>query len=196
MTASSAPIPAAQSGASPESPRRSPFVRRIRLSTLLLLIAVVALLIGLYAGMRREARLQDTLALYRNTKQEGICEALPETIALNYPEDAHLDVVLKEIKKQTTKNPRLPKLPGGIPIYVDPIGLQDAEVSMNSRVRRPSSADKLTLGEHLRRILEPMGLVYTTKDGFLMITSKDSVDEPVGGDTEDLYLRYRDVLKQ
>jgi hypothetical protein len=195
MTASSAPMPAAHSDSPPERPRRSPFVRRIRLGTLLLLIAVAALLIGLYAGMRREARLQDTLSLYRNTKQEGTSEALEQPITLTYPDGAHLDVVLKEIKKQTTKNSKLPKLPGGIPIYVDPLGLQEAERSMNSQVKRPASADKLTLGEHLRRVLEPMGLVYTTKEGFLMITSKESVDEPVGGDTEDLYLRYRDVLK-
>ena len=32
------------------------------------------------------------------------------------------------------------------------------------------------------------------KDGFLMITSKESFDAPVGDDA-DPYLRYRDVLR-
>ena len=82
----------------------------------------------------------------------------------------------------------------GIPIYVDPIGLQEAERSMNSTVQRPPSADTLTLGEHLRRILEPLGLAYVVKQGFLMISSKESFDEPVGDDV-DPYLQYRDVLR-
>jgi hypothetical protein len=195
MTASSSPVPAARSDAVPEKPRRSPFVRHVRLSTLLLLIVVAALLIGLYAGRRREAQLLADLSLYRNTKQEGIYDALDQPIALTYSDGDHLDDVLKEIKRQTTKNPKLPKLPAGIPLYVDPLGLQEAEKSLNSRVTKPQSADKLALGEHLKRILDPLGLAFTTKDGFLMITSKDSHDEPVGEDGKDLYLRFRDVLK-
>ena len=58
---------------------------------------------------------------------------------------------------KTTKNPKMPKLPTGIPIYVDPIGLQEAEVSLNSPVKRPPSADTLAFGEHLRRVLESIG---------------------------------------
>ena len=56
------------------------------------------------------------------------------------------------------------------------------------------ASDALTLGEHLRRVLQPLGLDYQVKDGFLMITSKESIDAPVGTDA-DLYLRYRDVLR-
>ena len=66
----------------------------------------------------------------------------------------------------------------GIPIYVDPIGLQEAERSMNSTVQRPPSADTLALGEHLRRVLEPLGLGYEVKAGFLMISSKESLTRP------------------
>ncbi|MGP0065683.1 MAG: hypothetical protein ACLQGP_19025 [Isosphaeraceae bacterium] len=192
MTTSAPFIPPAPPGAIPEKPRGR---TRVRLSTFLLLIAVAALLIGLYAQRRREAQLMAFLSLYRNTKQEGIYDALDQPIALSYADGDHLAGVLKEIKKQTTKNPKLPKLPTGIPIYVDPIGLQEAERSMNSVVERPSSADRLALGEHLKRILEPLGLAYVVKEGFLMITSKDSVDEPFGDDTGDPYLKHRDVLK-
>jgi hypothetical protein len=196
MTASASSLSPADSDAVPEKPRRRIPLRRIRLSTLLLLIVVAALVIGLYVQRRRETQLLADLSVYRNPRQEGIYDALDEPIALTYPDGAPLDVVLKEIKKQTTKNPKLPRLPTGIPIYVDPIGLQEVEKSLNSPVKRPQAADKLTLGEHLERILDPLGLAYTTKDGFIMITSKPSEDEPIGDyRDDDLYLQYRDVLK-
>ena len=195
MTAPASAISSAESDAVPEKPREPSSLRRIRLSTLLLWIVVAALVIGLYVQRRREAQLLADLSVYRNPRQEGIYDALDEPIPLTYADGAHLDDVLKEIKKQTTKNPKLPKLPTGIPIYVDPLGLQEAEKSLNSEVKRPPSADKLTLGEHLKRVLEPLGLAYMTKEGFLMITSKESHDEPIGDDGGDLYLQYRDVLK-
>ena len=149
---------------------RSRFLRPIRLSTFLLLVLVIALLIGLYAQRLREAQLQDAIAVYRNYRTEAIIDALDQPIALNYADGTPLDDLLKEVSKQTTKTPKPAKPWAGIPIYVDPIGLQEAERSMNSTVKRPPSADTLTLGEHLRRVLEPLGLGYEVKDGFLMIT--------------------------
>ena len=52
----------------------------------------------------------------------------------------------------------------------------------------------MTPGEHLRRILDPLGLGYVVKDTFLMITSKESLDVAVG-DAADPYPQYRDVLR-
>ena len=71
-------------------------------------------------------------------------------------------------------------LKSGIPIYVDPIGLQEAEKSMTSPVKRPSPVNRLTLGEQLRNVLGPLGLGYVVKDGFLMVTSKESLDVETG----------------
>jgi hypothetical protein len=174
--------------------RRARLLRPIRLSTFLLVILVIALLIALYAQRLREAHLQDELSIYRHYRTEGIVDALDQPIALTYADGAALDAVLKDIKMRTTKNPSLPKVPAGIPLYVDPIGLQEAERSLSSTVKRPSPADTLTLGEHLRRVLDPLGLGYQVQDGFLMITSKEEVDVPVDEDV-DPYLRYRDVLR-
>jgi hypothetical protein len=182
------------SPASSPQARRSRFHRPIRLSTFLLLVLVIALLIGLYAQHLREARLQDAISVYRNDEVEGIIEALEWPIAVPYPDDAPLDEVLKEIKKQTTKHPKLAKIPTGLPIYVDPIGLQEVEHSLSSTVKRPPAADALPLGEHLRLVLEPLGLRYVVKDGFLMITSKAAICEPIGA-YMDPYLQYRDVLR-
>jgi hypothetical protein len=177
-----------------EPTRWASVLRPIRLSTFLLLMLVIALLIALYAQHLHEARLREALSVYRHDRTEGIFDALDQPIALSYADGAALDAVLKDIKMRTTKNPSLPKIPAGIPIYVDPIGLQEAERSLSLTVKRPPSADTLTLGEHLRRVLDPLGLGYQVKDGFLMITSKEAVDVPVGDDM-DPYLQYRDVLR-
>jgi hypothetical protein len=171
--------------------RRSRLLRPIRLSTFLLLVLVVALLIALYAYRVREARLQDQIAVYRHYRTEGIIDALEGPLTTTYADGAKLNNVLKDIKQRTTKNPKLPKIPNGIAIYVDPIGLQEAEKSMDSPVKRPPGADAMTLGEHLRRLLEPMGLGYAIRDGFLMITAKESIVD----DFSDPYFEYRDVLK-
>jgi hypothetical protein len=171
--------------------RRSRLLRPIRLSTFLLLVLVIALLIALYAYRVREARLQDQIAVYRHYRTEGIIDALALPITTTYADGASLNDALKDIKQRTTKNPKLPKIPNGIAIYVDPVGLLEAERSMDSPVKRPAGADAMTLGEHLRRVLDPMGLAYEVKDGYLMITTKDSLV----GNIEDPYFEYRDVLK-
>ncbi len=196
-----APIPSASPAhpdvIMPENSRRLRFPQRIRLSSLLLLMVVVTLLVGLYVQKRREAQLRAALSLYRNVKQEGIYDALglEPPIALTYADGDTLDVVLKDFKAQTTKNPKIPKLPTGLPIYVDPLGLQEAGISWNALVKRPPSAETLTLGEHLARILDSLALTYMVRDGYLLITSKEARDVALGEEGDHPYVRYRDVLE-
>jgi hypothetical protein len=163
------------------------------LSTFVLLVPVIGLLIGLYAQRLREAQLQDAIAVYRNYRAEAMFDALDRPIALNYADGTSLADFLKEMKRATAAL-KLPKPWAGIPIYVDPIGLHEAERSMNATVRRPPSADMLPLGKHLQHILEPLGLGYEVKGGFLMITSKEAIDAPIDREV-DPYLQYRDVLR-
>ena len=73
--------------------------QRIRLSTLLLWMIVIALLVGLYTQQRRTAELRATLSLYRDPTTEGIFDVLDQPIALTYADGAHLEEVLKEIKR-------------------------------------------------------------------------------------------------
>jgi hypothetical protein len=165
-------------------------VRRIRLSTLLLLVVVLAIIIDLYVVKRRQAQTLAALALYRQPRTEGIYDVLDQPVVTTYPDGATLEDVLKEINLCTS---RAPKLPAGVPIYIDPVGLQEAERSMRSPVKRPESADQLPLKEHLNRVLEPLGLGFSVNEGYLGITSKESLDLPIG-DEVDSYLKFRDVL--
>ena len=63
----------------------------------------------------------------------------------------------------------------GIPIYVDPIGLQEAEKSMTSTVRN-INLEGVALRVSLKLLLNQLDLTYTVKDGLLTITSTDSAD--------------------
>ncbi len=81
-----------------------------------------------------------------------------------------LEEVLKFIKK-STQGPN----DGGLAIYVDPIGLQEAEKTMSSPVS-VDSKEKEPLRESLTRLLKSLGLAYEVKNGLLMITSLESLD--------------------
>ena len=128
------------------------FLRPIRLSTFLLLTAVAGLLIALYARRIREAQNPGCDRRLQESGHRGD-HRRPR------PAD-HIDLcrrrrpsteVLKEIGKQTTGNPKLPRLRPASRSTSDPIGLQEAELSLNATVKRPTSANTLTLGEHIRR---------------------------------------------
>ncbi len=64
------------------------------------------------------------------TSRSAILEKLNESVTMPFKEDTPLEEVLKYVKQATT-TAAYP----GIPIYVDPIGLQEAEKSMTSTVR-------------------------------------------------------------
>ena len=105
----------------------------------------------------------------QRTKQ--IAEKLELPIPMSFPVETTLDDVLKHIKQATTTPTYL-----GIPIYVDPVGLMEAEKSMTSTVK--INPGRLPLKTSLRLILEQIGLTYSVRDGFLEITSLESDDQP------------------
>ena len=115
-------------------------LRPIRLSTFLLLVLVIALMVSLALQRERERQLRDAIAVYRQPQTEAIFEAVARPMPLHYLDGARLDEVLKVWKRTTIGSPGLAP---GIPIYVDPIGLQEAGQSLNSTLRRPPSADSL-----------------------------------------------------
>jgi len=150
---------------------------RARLGTAILLLAIVALGFVLFAQQRREARLREALALFQNRAHHRIYGSLNvHEISLKWPDDATLEEVIGQVKRITTL-PRFAQLRFGLPTSVDPIGLREAGQSLTSRVKGPPPKESLPIEEHLRRILEPMGLAFQVKDGSLMITSRQAVEQ-------------------
>ena len=105
-------------------------------------------------------------------KGELVRKKLNLPIPMHFPEQTPLDEVLKHIR-QATRDASFP----GIPIYVDPVGLQLAERSMNSTVQIDIEA--IPVRDALRLCLKQIGLGFSARDGFIMITNEEAATLPV-----------------
>ena len=109
--------------------------------------------------------------LDRDPKTKSILAKLDEPISMSFANETPLEDVLKYIKS-ATQGPN----DTGIPIYVDPVGLNEAEKTMTSPVTL--DLEGVPLKTTLRLLLKQLGLTYTVKDGLLTITSESSEDQP------------------
>jgi len=124
---------------------------------------------------RRIKRYGDAEYLFdRDEKTKAILAKLNERIAMNFPNDTPLSDVQRYIEQSTQDEAA--GLPTGIPIYVDPQGLQDADKTMASTVA--INLEGIPLRTTLRLLLRQLNLTYTVKDGLLTITSSSSEDQP------------------
>ena len=105
-------------------------------------------------------------------KSKAILEALEKPAPMHFPTDTPLEEVIKHVRGETVG---LPGLPGGIPIYVDPIGLQDADKTMADTV--VINLDDTPLKYTLRLLLKQLDLTYMVRDGLLTITSTAEDDQ-------------------
>jgi hypothetical protein len=96
-----------------------------------------------------------------------VLKALEQPVPVQFPVETPLDDVLKYIQAAT-------KGPDGvtIPIYVDPVGLQEAEKTIQSTVA--INVAGVPLKTPLRLLLAQLGMVYYVRDGLLIITSGSS----------------------
>jgi RNA polymerase sigma factor (sigma-70 family) len=124
-------------------------------------------------------------------KTRVIEQILDQPIDLGLEGDVKLDQLLKRIKEVTTRNPYK-----GIPIYVAPWGLQEADVSMETQVVTSKFAPAMTLRQALFGALHPLKLSYIVKDGFLMIDSRAAITEMRVADVERKLDRVLDVLER
>jgi hypothetical protein len=108
----------------------------------------------------------------REAQDRAIRAALEKPLALSF-QKAPLEDVLKFIKSSTKGD----GLPNGLPIYIDPVGLQEAGKTMTSPVTVESG--KAPLKDSLRTLLKALGLAYQVRDGLLTITSIEANDVPV-----------------
>ena len=115
-------------------------------------------------------RLNQAARQATDKKTQMIKLKLDQPIDVDFPPGTTLEQVLKHIKQQTTDEDY-----PGIPIYVNPIGLQEAGHNMVSMI--DLNRKKCPVREVLWWALHPLQLSYIVKDGFLTIDSRTSVTE-------------------
>jgi hypothetical protein len=102
-----------------------------------------------------------------------IWETLERPIPMHFIEDTPLEDVLKHVQTKTRGADGK-----GIPVYVDPIGLQECEKSMTSTVRN-IDLEGVPLKTSLRLCLAQLDMTYRIRDGVLFITSEESAITPI-----------------
>jgi hypothetical protein len=107
-------------------------------------------------------------ALGKDPQSRRILAKLEEPVAMNFPHETPLDDVLKYIRQATKSS----ELPSGIAIYVDPIGLQEAEKSLTSTIQM--DLEGVPLRRTLQLALQQLGLTYRVFDGMLFVSSEQA----------------------
>ncbi len=98
---------------------------------------------------------------------------LQEKISMNFPSDTPLEDVKKYIE-QSTQDEKA-GIPVGIPIYVDPQGLQDADKTMASTI--VINLEGMPLHLTLDLILKQLNLGYfVNNEGLLIVTHREESD--------------------
>jgi hypothetical protein len=166
-----------------DSSRRRP----IRLGSVLLVVVILVLGYALIREQRREARLRDALAAYKNQSQGWIVKVLGGYMPLDWPDGTPLEEAIRQIKVFSSRWPGH-HFPKGVTIYVDPEALRRAGKTLKSPMKPPlpdPGNNTYTLRERLRSVLEPIGLAYEVTDGAILITTPDAVENPDIAEPED-----------
>jgi RNA polymerase sigma factor (sigma-70 family) len=106
-------------------------------------------------------------------RSRAVLKKLDEVVAMNFAGGTPLEEVLKHVKAFTQSA----EFPNGLAIYVDPIGLQEAEKTLSSAVT--IDLDGVPLRRTLYLALRQLGLVYLVEDGMIYITNQGSENYPL-----------------
>jgi DNA-directed RNA polymerase specialized sigma24 family protein len=106
----------------------------------------------------------------KNPKNLELNKRLERPVTLSFPTETPLEHVLKQIKDAS-------KGQDGkrIPIYVDPLGLSEADKTMQSTV--VIDLEDVPLRISLRLVLKQLGLAYCIRDGVLIISSVPGIQQ-------------------
>ncbi|WP_165227531.1 mucoidy inhibitor MuiA family protein [Aquisphaera insulae] len=107
----------------------------------------------------------------QDERSKRVVEELAKPIPLNFPNETPFEEVMQYLKQATTTK----DFPDGLPTYIDPVGLQEADKTMTTPVSLNLTNVPLRTG--LGLMLKQLGLTYRVKDGVLMIVSQASEDE-------------------
>jgi RNA polymerase sigma factor (sigma-70 family) len=106
----------------------------------------------------------------KDARSLAAIKKLDDPVEMSFANETPLEDVLKYVK-EVTKSPEFPK---GIPIYVDPVGLQEAEKTLTSPIA--IDLDGVPLRRTLHLLLRQLGLCYRVDDGMIYITAEFSED--------------------
>lgn len=128
------------------------------------------------------------LAAHQDDAQTtAILKRLEQPVLMSFAKETPLSDVLKYIKQATTESgAKGTHEYAGIPIYVDPKGLKEAEVKLSAPV--VLDLEGVPLKTTLRLILKQLDLAYCVRDGVLIISSVQGISEELQE-----ALRERDV---
>jgi len=146
----------------------APRLPRWRLRALTAAIAAIAVVLLLIRPM-----VPGWVASYRTWRTErAIRDRLRQPLPMPFPGGTSLGNVLIHIKASTKSG----TLPDGIPIFLDPIGLQEAGASLESTVAINTRGEPIEAS--LKAILDPLGLTFYVAHGLVSVTSKAGADVP------------------
>jgi len=97
---------------------------------------------------------------------KAILSKLDVVVAMKFAQETPLEEVLKFIKSATQKGND-----PGIPIYIDPVGLEEAQGADKLAAPVKLDLDGVPLKTALRLALKQLGLAYCVKDGLLIIST-------------------------
>ena len=107
-----------------------------------------------------------------HVRERAIHQALEQAVPMRFPQETPLEEVLKYIQS-ATRGPDDKR----IPIYVEPVGFQEAEKNMTSTVA--IELEGVALKTSLRVCLKQLCLSYSVRDGLLLITSEERLTMPI-----------------
>jgi RNA polymerase sigma factor (sigma-70 family) len=108
----------------------------------------------------------------QDPRSQQIIAKLGDLVPMKFFEETPLEEVIKHIRQSTKSS----DMPSGIPIYVDPVGLQEAEKSMTSTVHG-IDLEGVPLRRTLQLALSQLDLGYFIVDGMLYVTSSEAADD-------------------
>ncbi len=107
----------------------------------------------------------------RDPKSQAIVDKLDQPLSMPFANETPLEDVIKYIR-QNTQGPN----DDGIQIHVDPIGLEEADQTMQSPVKL--NLEGVPLKRCLKIMLDQLDLTYTVQDGLLYISWQGAEDIP------------------
>jgi RNA polymerase sigma factor (sigma-70 family) len=107
----------------------------------------------------------------QDPRSRQILAKLEDLIVMRFQEETPLEEIIKHIKDATKSS----DMPDGLPIYINPIGLAEADKTMTSTIRN-IDLQGVPLRRTLQLALTQLELAYFVDDGMLYITSQESAD--------------------